>query len=979
MTTATRGGALLVLAILAAPGARAEAPVIDHKAVGCIVAGKYPRMDACFAPESVVQPRVYFRAEGTTPWFYVEMKPAPAVNAKAGCLSGALPRPSKKLVGKHVEYYLEASDTAFNPGRTAEFGPLVVRSEGECDKDTPVAPLSREGPAGVFPSMPGGFSAGGGLGTAAILGGVLGAGAIAGGAVALTGDDEPAQHALQVARAGAGTGSVTSTPGGIACGGTCQTTYPQGTQVRLTATPAHGSSFAGWEGACSGTGECLVTMDAPKSVTARFGLRATLSVLVTGNGAGTVSSAPAGIDCGANCTATYDSGTTVVLTAQPAGGSAFAGWSGGGCSGTGPCTVVMDANRAVTATFTAGVRLTVVKAGTGTGTVESDPPGIDCGARCTSGFDLGATVTLRATAAAGSRFTGWTGAGCSGTDACTVVMDSSKSVTATFEGQVPLRVSVTGSGSGVVSSAPAGIKCSVGDVGACSASYPSGTLVELTATPQAGTVFGGWGGDCAGTAGNQCVVTMDAAKFVTAAFSGRKTLTVVKAGAGGGTVTSLPAGINCGGTCSAQFDFGTSVTLSAAPDTSSIFAGWSGGGCSGTGTCTVVMNADITVTATFAPARFNLTVTVDGPGTVSDSLGQIVDCRTTCTASYPNGSTVNLTATAVGTGAVFMGWSGACTGTGGCSVLMDQNKAVTATFGWPLTVRLAGTGSGTVTSSPAGINCGTDCDEVYRQGTSVTLTATPAAGSTFTGWTGGGCTGTGTCTVTMNSAVAVSASFSARRTLTVTVTIGAFGTGGTIRSASSQPGEPLIVCTAPPSGTVCTATYDNGMAVTLNAATNDFITWTGCTVVQPDVCTVTMDANRAVTAEFFSLGARSAKGGSGDAGPSGPGAAWVSLLEVPGAEGQLTFNGQQAAFAGPGMTRVTLVTRPGENSVEGRLQSAGGQPGTWRFELQSRDLMEPGSLRVTQGDPVVVLPDAIVFRLAGRPGERVGFTFRLKP
>jgi Divergent InlB B-repeat domain len=703
-------------------------------------------------------------------------------------------------------------------------------------------------------------------------------------------------------------------------------------------------------------------------------------VLVTGNGAGAVTSAPGGIDCGANCTATYESGTAVVLTAQPSAGSAFAGWSGGGCTGTGPCTVVMDADRAVTATFTAGVRLTVVNAGSGTGTVVSDPPGIDCGSRCTSGFDLGATVTLRATAAAGSRFTGWTGGGCSGTDACTVLMDSSKAVTATFEGQVALRVSVSGSGSGVVSSAPAGIKCSVGDVGACSASYPSGTLVELTATPQAGTVFSGWGGDCTGTVGNQCVVTMDAEKFVTAAFSGRKTLTVVKAGTGGGTVTSLPAGINCGGTCSAQYDFGTSVTLSAAPDTASTFVGWSGGGCGGTGTCTVVMNADTTVTATFAPARFNLTVTVDGPGSVSDSLGQIVDCRTTCTASYPNGSTVNLTATVVGDGAVFMGWSGACTGAGGCSVLMDQNRAVTATFGWPLTVRTAGSGSGTVTSSPPGINCGTDCDEVYRENTSVTLTATPAAGSTFTGWSGSGCTGTGTCTVTMNNALFVTATFEARRTLTVTVTIGTFGTGGTVRSASSQPGEPLIVCTAPPSGNVCTATYDNGVAVTLNATTGDLITWTGCTVTpQPNVCTLTMDANRAVTVEFSSIGAGSAKGGSGEAGPSGPGVAWVSLLEAPGAEGQLTFNGQQTAFAGPGVTRVAVATRPGENRVEGRLQSASGQPGTWRFELQSRDLVEPGSLRVLQGEPVLVLPDAIVFRVAGRPGEQVGFTFRAKP
>jgi len=76
-----------------------------------------------------------------------------------------------------------------------------------------------------------------------------------------------------------------------------------------------------------------------------------------------------------------------------------------------------------------------------------------------------------------------------------------------------------------------------------------------------------------------------------------------------------------------------------------------------------------------------------------------------------------------------------------------------------LTVVRAGTGSGTVASTPAGISCGTDCSEPYPNGTAVTLTATPAAGSTFGGWSGGGCTGTGSCTVTMTAARTVTATF----------------------------------------------------------------------------------------------------------------------------------------------------------------------------------------------------------------------------
>ena len=93
-------------------------------------------------------------------------------------------------------------------------------------------------------------------------------------------------------------------------------------------------------------------------------------------------------------------------------------------------------------------------------------------------------------------------------------------------------------------------------------------------------------------------------------LSGTSTLTVTEAGNGSGTVTSVPAGINCGNGCSASYPSGTSVVLTAAAASGSTFTGWSGGGCSGTGTCTVTMNAALTVTATFtlnAPTVTNVT------------------------------------------------------------------------------------------------------------------------------------------------------------------------------------------------------------------------------------------------------------------------------------------------------------------------------------------------------------------------------------
>jgi hypothetical protein len=163
----------LVLATLTPTIALSQGLEIDHKAVGCIVVGKYPKMNACFTPvANLAKSRVYFRPEGTPSWYYVEMK------SDQPCLTGILPKPSKKLVGKHVEYYLEAQNKAFNPSRTAEYAPIVVRSAQECKKDIPIAPFVNNATVAVFPSVPAGFVGAGGIGTAATVG-IVGAGAAA--------------------------------------------------------------------------------------------------------------------------------------------------------------------------------------------------------------------------------------------------------------------------------------------------------------------------------------------------------------------------------------------------------------------------------------------------------------------------------------------------------------------------------------------------------------------------------------------------------------------------------------------------------------------------------------------------------------------------------------------------------------------------------------------------------------------------------
>jgi len=161
--------------------------------------------------------------------------------------------------------------------------------------------------------------------------------------------------------------------------------------------------------------------------------RVTLSVVRTGIGTGSVSGP--GISCGTDCSEPYDRGTSVMLTASPASGSAFTGWSG--CdtvSGT-TCTVTMNAARVVTATFDLQrFTLTVNKAGLGSGTVTSSPPGINCGTDCSEPYPSGTVVTLTATPALLNVFTGWDGCDAVSDTTCTVTMSRARSVTASFLG-----------------------------------------------------------------------------------------------------------------------------------------------------------------------------------------------------------------------------------------------------------------------------------------------------------------------------------------------------------------------------------------------------------------------------------------------------------------------------------------------------------------------------------------------------------------
>jgi hypothetical protein len=334
----------------------------------------------------------------------------------------------------------------------------------------------------------------------------------------------------------------------------------------------------------------------------------TLAVTKSGTGSGTVTSSPSGIDCGSGCEAEFEEGKQVTLTAAAAGGSEFTGWSGGCESVSGPggdeCALEMNAEKDITAQYTAKHRLTVAELGSGSSTVTSSPSGIDCGTECEAEFTEGKKVTLTATAAGHSEFTGWSGCDSlsgPGEDECTLTIGASdRTVSAgAAKKRHPLNVSMSGSGFGEVTSDPGGISCGA----TCSHVYDEPQRVTLTAIPSERSEFTGWSGGCesvSGPGGDECTLEMNAEKNVTAQYAEEPTVTVDSAGSGSGSI-ACDAG-PCVYGYAYGYPRGSVVALAATANPGSSFAGWSGGGCSGTASCTVTIEADTTVTATFTAA-----------------------------------------------------------------------------------------------------------------------------------------------------------------------------------------------------------------------------------------------------------------------------------------------------------------------------------------------------------------------------------------
>jgi Divergent InlB B-repeat domain/Fibronectin type III domain len=241
-----------------------------------------------------------------------------------------------------------------------------------------------------------------------------------------------------------------------------------------------------------------------------------LTVSRAGTGSGTITSAPAGISCGTDCSESYVANTVVTLSAVAATGSTFGGWSGNADCADGVVTV--NASFSCTATFNpapSGYTLTtsivneVTSSGTASGRIVSSPAGIDCGSDCTEIYTSGQVVTLTPVPGTNSKFSGWSGdADC--TDG-SVTLNASKTCTAKFSVNATT-LTVAKKGKGLVKSTTSGIDCGT----ICSYPVFGGSAVSLRATPDAGYVFTGWSGGCSGT--GDCTVTVSSSTVVTANF-----------------------------------------------------------------------------------------------------------------------------------------------------------------------------------------------------------------------------------------------------------------------------------------------------------------------------------------------------------------------------------------------------------------------------------------------------------------------------
>ncbi len=348
-------------------------------------------------------------------------------------------------------------------------------------------------------------------------------------------------------------------------------------------------------------------------------------------------------------------------------------------------------------------------------------------------------------------------------------------------------------------------------------SYEHGEEVTITATPELGWYFAGWTGDYTGIE-DEITITIDGDKEITAHFEEYRTLTIVVEGEGTTTPTE---GQN-------TYRHGEEVTILAIPDTGWYFAGWTGDYTGIEDEITITMDSDKEITAHFEE-YVTLTVSVEGEGFVTiDGVEESLPYS----EPYRQGTSVTLEAVP-DSGWYFAGWTGDHPDDESeediIEIVMDEDKTLEAVFQEFVTLTVTVEGDGTVTLDGETITVPYTSE--YRQGTEITLVASPSANMIFTGWTGDHIETEEQITIIIEEDMGIQANFdTAGHVLTINIE----GEGRTDPEAGTH-------------------TYAPGTEVDLTATPEEgwrFAGWTGGHVDSKEETTVRMNRDRTITARF---------------------------------------------------------------------------------------------------------------------------------
>ncbi|MDY6834862.1 MAG: SBBP repeat-containing protein [Chloroflexota bacterium] len=420
-------------------------------------------------------------------------------------------------------------------------------------------------------------------------------------------------------------------------------------------------------------------------------------------------------------------GEIVDITATPDDGWHFTNWTGDvDDPDSAETTVTMDLDKTVTANFAINTHtLTMSSVGDGSTSPVSG----------SHTYDYDTVVPITATPSDGWQFVRWKGDVDSPTSSSTTVtMDDDKTVTATFAQEVQmLTMSTNGSGTTTPESG--------------SHSYAKDDIVDITADPADGWEFANWTGDVADPDSSSTTVAMDSDKTVTANFV-LATYTLSISVNGDGTTDPQPGQYS--------HDANTEVVITATPDSGWKFTGWAGDVTDTSPEITVEMTSDMTVVANFAEKTFALTITINGEGFTTPMVGK---------SDHTQNSVVNLTAEPAD-GWQFVSWTGnvADTASPNTTIILSSDQAVVANFVQVTrTLSMAVNGNGTVTPDVG--------EHDYNDNEVVSISANPAEGWLFDGWTGDVADpNSSSTTITMDDSYAVIANFSQSiHTLTIVI------------------------------------------------------------------------------------------------------------------------------------------------------------------------------------------------------------------